>query len=316
MNTQGFAQLAEMRRLMHDMHSWPDLTEFKHVMQGMLGVLPDVSDKIQQELLVIAQCQQDFGLMHARMNAVGSDIDTQFETLLTFMSTQDHFSKNLEISKLVRDSWRVNQSTLDHMLLQIDCMHNVWKYPAACVNVQHDQVINAMLAFDYLYLIDCDPGLLTMQQQKQNNTVLHRLKAHVTTDFNQLDFGKKEFDHLRFGMPQGQMAMVMIPNLFERHTAQSIKSQLTSIKTLLRPGGLVVANAFNAHSRSVAQMMQNGLCAGLTRAQAQDLAQDLQMHLKEYTVTCSNDDVVLIFQLPGQLHSSKIATSRAFRIKS
>jgi hypothetical protein len=112
------------------------------------------------------------------------------------------------------------------------------------------------------------------------------------------------------------MALVSAINIFERFPAETLQLCLTEVKKLLRPGGRIVFNVFDAHTPSVARQMSEGTISGITKQQMSSIANALGLNITTWTKVFANDFVVVTLTAPGQLQSSKTDPSRAVRRKS
>ena len=168
-------------------------------------------------------------------------------------------------------------------------------------------------------MVDPDRTILDQQHDAVEDGVKNRLKKHPVFNFEDLDFASQTHatpNGLKFGVPLGQMAMVVVPNVFERLPADTTKRVLEQIKPLLRPGGKIVFNVFDAKSPSIAQMMSEGICAGITQHQLYSIANELGLIVRSWQRVLANNFVVVVLAMPGELHSAKVKSSSGFRRRS
>jgi SAM-dependent methyltransferase len=319
MDITRFSLLAEMRRYINEIRPLPALASLKEDVQGLMGLMPEYNAMLKQQVDIVDRASTDFVGIQSCIATMKQEIDTKYYEILAHLSTHDYFAKNLAISKSVRENWVMYSSVLDHILVEASMIKDQWKYPAVCVNAQHIDLVNTLLTFDLLYMVDPDRTMLDQQYDVVEDGVKNRLKKHPVFNFEDLDFANQTLpmpNGLKFGVPLGQMAMVAVPNVFERFPADTTKRVLEQIKPLLRPGGKIVFNVFDAESPSVAQMMADSICAGITQNQLNNIANELGLVVRSWQRVLANDFVVVVLAMPGELHSSKVKSSSAFRRKS
>ena len=281
--------------------------------------MPEYNAMLKQQVDIVDRASNDFQSIQSCIAGMKQEIDAEYNEILAHLSTHDYFIKNLAISKSVRDHWVMYPPVMDHMLVEASTIKDQWKYPAVCINAQHLDLVNTLLSFDLLYIVDPDRTIMDQQYNAVDEGVKVRLKKHPVFNFEDLDFAPQTLptpNGLKFGVPLGQMAMVAVPNIFERFPAETTKQVLEQIKPLLRPGGKIVFNVFDAESPSVAQMMSEGTCAGITKNQLDNIANELGLIVRLWQRVLANDFVVVVLAVPGELQSAKVKNSSGFRRRS
>jgi hypothetical protein len=319
MDITRFSLLAEMRQYIDQVQPLPVVASLKQDIQGLMGLMPEYNAMLKEQVDIVDRASSDFHSIQSCIATMKQQIDTEYNEILAHLSTHDYFIKNLAISKSVREHWVMYASVLDHILVESSMIKDQWKYPAVCINAQHIDLVNTLLAFDLLYMVDADWTMLDQQYNAVEDGVKNRLKKHRVVDFEDLDFASQTHpspNGLKFGVPLGQMAMVAVPNIFERFPAETTKQVLEQIKPLLRPGGKIVFNVFDAKSPSVAQLMSEGVCSGITQDQLNSIANELGLVVRSWQRVLANDFVVVVLAMPGELHSAKVKSSTGFRRKS
>jgi hypothetical protein len=319
MDVTRFSLLAEMRRYINEVRPLPSVVSLKEDVQGLMGLMPEYDAVLNEQADIIDRANTDFQNTQSCIASMKQAIDAEYNEILAYLSTHDYFVENLAISKSVREHWVMYPSVLDHILVESSTIKDQWKYPAVCINAQHFDIVNTLLAFDLLYIVDTDRTLLDQQYNAVDEGTTNRLKKHPVFKFEDLDFASQVLptpNGLKFGVPAGQMAMVAVPNVFERFPAETIKQVLTKIKPLLRPGGKIVFNVFDAESPGIAKLMSEGTCAGITKNQMNSIAYELGLVVRLWQRVLANDFVVVVLALPGELHSAKVKPSSGFRRRS
>lgn len=319
MDTSKFSLLAEMRNYINEVRPLPDVSSLKQDVLGLCGLMPQYDAMLQEQSALVDRAVEDFNSIQDKIASMKQEIDAEYGTMLEHLSTHKQYVDHLGISRNVRDHWVLYPSMTDYILLESNLIKDRWKYPAVCINAQYSELVDAMLSYDLLYLIDTDRDLLDKQREAIDDGGSNRLKYHPIADFDNLKFDAETLPvprGLKFGVPLGQMAMVVAPNIFERFPAETAKTVLGQIKTLLRPGGRVVFNVFDAESASVAQLMSEGICAGITQGQMATIASELGLEVRAWHRALANDFIVVVLTLPGELSSIKVKSSTGFRRKS
>jgi len=108
-----------------------------------------------------------------------------------------------------------------------------WRYPGLCVGPMRSEFTSELVSNDPLYVCDIDEQLLTPFLNQQNEVYKHRLRPYVIQHW---DWNRKLFKDL----PTEQFGLVFIANYFEFKPLEGIKSILTEVHDLLRPGGTCV----------------------------------------------------------------------------
>lgn len=319
MDTTKFSLLASMRSYINDVRPLPDASTLKEDVLGLAGLIPEYDSMLHEQAAKVDRAVSDFNDISNHIASMKKEIDEQYGTMLLHLSKHKRYDEFLAISRNVREHWVLYQSVLDHVLLESSMIKDRWKYPAVCINAQHSELIDAMLAYELLYLVDTDRDILEKQHEVFDDGGNLRLKQHPIASFAELDFNSETLPiprGLKFGVPLGQMAMVVAPNIFERFPAETVKIVLDQIKPLLRPGGKIVFNVFDAESPSVAQLMHEGLASGVTQGQIANIAQELGLEVRGWKRALANDFVVVVLGLPGELKSIKVKSSTGFRKRS
>lgn len=106
-----------------------------------------------------------------------------------------------------------------------------WRWPGLLIRPEDQDIVEAMCAFDPLYLADIYQSLLDPYIKKFNPVYQNRLRPYQISKFIPR---KKTLDVL----PQQQFGFVAAYNLFDHYPLYMIKQMLTEIEQLLKPGGV------------------------------------------------------------------------------
>lgn len=304
-----FPRLAELRSYFRNLENQTNLqAQISHT-QELLALLPDVDDVVNQELLTLQQCKETVDASFARLLSVKESVNQEFDQILAHVSSQAWYEEHLKVAKQQRENWLCTPTQIQHLLLAWTKIDHTWKYPVALINAQHDEVINNLLSCYLLYLVDIDRDILIKQFNKLENSVQPRVKLHHAEkyDWDNLDWEKRigfnEF-HNSWGVPTKQMALVVVWNLFERFNLWSAENFLAKTKELLRPGGQIFFNMFNAESANAASFVATGAVGALTKSQVEQLCTKLGFVI-EFWIPHGSDSVSVLLRLPEPLKSDK-----------
>ena len=106
-----------------------------------------------------------------------------------------------------------------------------WRWPGLLIRPEDQDIVEAMCAFDPLYLADIYQSLLDPYIKKFKPVYQNRLRPYQISKFIPR---KKTLDVL----PQQQFGFVAAYNLFDHYPLYMIKQMLTEIEQLLKPGGV------------------------------------------------------------------------------
>jgi len=118
---------------------------------------------------------------------------------------------------------------------------DTWKHPAMIIRPGREVWIDTMVAFDPLYVVDHDAGLLAPARGRFNQLYQTRVRWIVA---------REQEDHaILQAIPDDQIGFCLAWNFFHYKPFEVIKQYLQEIFVKLRPGG-VVAFSFNDCDRS------------------------------------------------------------------
>lgn len=315
-----FPRLAELRSLLNNFVSAVDCNPQMLAMQQLLALLPEVDQTVNLELQVLADCQQNLIDSHARLMTLRDQVNEEYNSILDFVSTESWYRQHLSVEKHQREKWFCSQGQLQDLLLAWSRIVDPWKYPVAMINAQHDEIIKVLISCYLLYMIDVDRDLLLKQYNNIENSVQPRVKFHTLPNWNwdKLDLapvmGYNEHQ-MNWGVPSGQMALVVVWNLFERFNLWAAENFLLQAKQLLRPGGQIMFNTFDANSPSAAAFISDCKVGGMSKQQLVALAQRLDLEISMW-IPHGSDFVTVLLTSPGTLHSDKTKWSTGIVKKS
>lgn len=276
--------------------------------QELLALLPDADEVVSRELAVLENCSAELKASHGRLAQLLASAEQEFLQILDHVSSEDWFNKQLLFSEQQRNKWLCHEQQIQDLLLTWSLIEDTWKYPMAVINVQHDRVLEVCNSCYLLYMIDIDRDLLIEKYNSFENSVQPRIKYHTIPKWTEPDWetklGLNQYQ-MHWGVPTEQMALVVVWNLFERFNAWAAKQFLIKTKQLLRPGGKILFNMFDASSSNAAAFITDGKIGGMTKSQVQTIAQELGLELGMWSKHGS-DLVTVILQDPAALQSDKI----------
>lgn len=304
-----FPMLAELRACLKNYANVTNVPAQIANVQTLLALLPEVDQFVEKELSILGECQVSLENSYIRFLDLLQRVDQEYQEILQHVSSQSWYENHLRVSTHQREKWQCNINQLQDLLLVWTKMNDTWKYPIALINAQHKEVINVLISCYLLYMIDVDRDLLVKQLDALENSVQPRVKYHVipSYDWDRLDWqtyiGYTE-QQIRWGVPTGQMALVVVWNLFERYNAWAIEQSLLKIRELLRPGGQVFFNTFDIESSHAAAFVADGTLGGITKSQLTQLAEKLGLDVK-FWIPRGSDYVTVLLARPDTLDSNK-----------
>jgi hypothetical protein len=314
---ERFPYLVSMLDYIKQVEKLPVLTSYRTSLQGLLGILPDQQDAIKQQ---IDTCDSALALLEQippSIELIEHKVKTEFNEIFDFLNTTEWFEKNLEISKSVREHWQIFDGHYNELVVLLSSIDRVWRFPVACINAQHYAVVEALLVADYVYMVDPDPSLMQEHWKKTELTLQPKLKYHAVNDFHSMNFDPAHnLNVTRYGVPNGQMALVVCANIFERFTSTVMEQTLTQIKPLLRPGGMIFFTVMDAEKDTTARLMIEKTTSGVTHARMQEICANTGFTLRQWKTAVAHNGVCVVVQIPGELVSAKTQPSKAFRKKS
>ena len=312
-----FPFLAQMLDYLGQIQTTPRLDNFKTDVQNLLGIIPEHHDKLVSQITKIDQAQNILNQVVVDINSFANQIKTEYNDIFNHLNTKAWFHENLEISKRVREHWVVFDGHYNELLALVSSIDRIWRFPVACINAQHKEVIDALVSADLVYMMDTDPLILENNFKQTELSMQHKIKYHKISEFYNINFEASELLTIgTYGVPINQMALVVIMNVFERFTADMLEESLIQLKKLLRPGGMIFFNVLDAEKDTIAKCMIEKSTSGMTKTKMQDICRATDYTLKYWKTVVAHNGICVVLQAPGQLNSIKSQPSTAYRKKS
>lgn len=122
-----------------------------------------------------------------------------------------------------------------------------WKYPSLEIGPGDGTFTKEMVASDPLYIVDVHQEFLDNTKLQFNEFyATRRLRSYLIKNDYNLDM-----------LPQHQMAFVLAWNVFNYFPLEAIKSYLTEIVKVMRPGGVLMFSYNNSDRWQNAEMVEN-----------------------------------------------------------
>lgn len=304
-----FPRLAELRSYLRDFGSVVDIDPQIKKTTELYALLPEVDQIVDEEISILNTAKDQIAGSHKRLLDLKPCIDQEYAAILDHMSTESWYLNHLAIAKHQREKWYCNPNQVQDLLLVWSKMDHPWKYPVALINAQHSEVIKILISCYLLYMMDIDREILVKQLHSLEDSVQSRVKLHTlprgsweSLDFN-INIGYNE-QLTTWGVPTGQMALVVVWNLFERFNLWAAEQFLIKARELLRPGGKIFFNTHDAESSNAAAFMADGKLGGMTKDQLHALANKLDLVVSQW-IPNGSDYVSVVLSHPDPLHSSK-----------
>lgn len=303
------AGLVEVRNLLLDMQhlnqSKTAAAEYHEHVRHMLGASDLYQNKVIEYHGTVHQLNENIQQCVDDCTNLLAQVEHDISQLTQSLLTEEHFVNNLQIGYATRKNWVVPQETIIELVAEFN-HPDVWKYPVACINIQHQGVLDLLLFAKLIYLVDADQELLDMSYQAEHAQVLSRVKKHKLVSWNDLDFGSnitRVRQNLRWGLPSGQMSHVFCWNIFERYTYATAVRNLKVIKDILRPGGKVIFSINNADSIIGAQAATANTGSYMTEYLVMKLLNEVDLELVSYRKVLGDNVCMVVAKAAGNLHS-------------
>jgi len=312
--------LVELRNLLADednIRSTADQSQVLHRhAQQMLGLSAthtavDLVDLCRQSAELLHQIQQN-------MRDLKKRVQQEIHDLVQQVTTESYFDAHLGIDKETRQTWTIQQSVMEELVSEFNAP-DLWKYPVACINIQHRGVLDMLIPAGLIYLVDTDPTLLEHALDDEDRMVMARIKPHRLQGWTHMDFSQnitRVRANLRWGLPLGQMSHVICWNLFERFTYEVAAKNLSIIRQLLRPGGKVVFSINDADSVVGAQAVAGNTSSYMTQGLVSQLVAAAGLELVSCRAVEGDNVRMVVAKMPGTLTSLKTHMPRGLIKKS
>jgi hypothetical protein len=145
------------------------------------------------------------------------------------------------------------------------------------------------------------------------------MRSHKIDNWHDLDFGQytsATITHNRWGLPLGQIGIVLVSGIFERFNLEMIGIALNQLKPLMRPGGKIFFTVNNADSPAGATNVAIRANGYVTETKLHELVEQHGLVFKKWTNVITQTFALVEIAAPGVLHSSKYMASRTANKKA
>jgi hypothetical protein len=314
--------LVSLRNHMLYMQSWTPAIQAHNTLHvdlcELLGTLDDISSAVSASVDIAHDMTQTLGSLKQNIDQVYATIQAEIDAIGDAVSGKEYYLQHLQISNDTRKKFYVT----DYMLTEIAVgtgLPDIWKFPTCIVNAQFNNMVEQVLAGDVVYLIDVDAGVIQQQIANVNPAIQNRMKSHQINDWHEIDLGQYISTtplHNRWGLPLGQIGIVLISSIFERFNLEMIGIVLNQLKPLMRPGGKIfftVNNADNPAGATNVAIRANGYA---TESRLRKLIEENGLVFKRWETVIAQTVALVEIAMPGVLQSSKYMASRTANKKA
>jgi len=314
--------LVSLRNHMLHMRSWDPAVQAQQTLYTdlceLVGTLDDVSDTISPQLDVVQELVQNLRSVKQNIDQVHAVVQAEIDAIGDAVSTKEYFLQHLQITNDTREKFHVS----DYMLKEIAVgtgLPDIWKFPTCIVNAQFSYMVEQVLAGDVVYLIDVDAELIQKQISNVNPAVQARMKSHRIENWHEIELDQYitfTQQHNRWGLPIGQIGIILISGIFERFNMEMIGIVLNQLKPLLRPGGKIFFTVNNADSPAGATNVAIRANGYATQSRIRKLVEENGFVFKQWENVITQTFALVEIAAPGVLHSSKYMASRTANKKA
>ena len=252
---------------------------------------------------------QDLELAVDSINSAFGDFRRCFETLkqqlsqeivaeeaTAYSQAQEWYQGEIcqrSVEALLKRHTRVSAATQDTMLNRIR-YHSDWRYPGMIIRPGNRDLIDHLVNYDPLYLVDIDSELLTPAVERFNDQYQRRLGCYVIDEQDPEIFG---------ALPTGQFGFCVAIDYFNFKPIPVIHRYLEELFEKLRPGGTVAFSINDGDHVPALLLMESGFGCYTPGSAVIDAADDIGFELT-YQYHGDGEPVTwLELRRPGDLHS-------------
>lgn len=314
--------LVSLRNHMLHMRSWDPAIQTQQTLYTdlceLVGTLDDVSAVVSPQIDLAQDLLQNLRSLKQNIEQMHSAVQTEIDAIGDAVSTKEYYLQHLQITNNTREKFHVT----DYMLKEIAVgtgLPDIWKFPTCIVNAQFNHMVEQVLAGDVVYLIDVDAELIQKQISNVNPTVQSRMKSHRIENWHEIELDQyitATQQHNRWGLPLGQIGIILISGIFERFNMEMIGIVLNQLRPLLRPGGKVFFTVNNADSPAGATNVAIRANGYATESRIRKLIEENGFVFKQWESVITQTFALVEIALPGVLQSSKYLASRTSNKKA
>jgi SAM-dependent methyltransferase len=252
---------------------------------------------------------QDLELAVDSINSAFGDFRRCFETLkqqlaqeivveeaTAYSQAQEWYQGEIRqrsVEALLKRHTRVSAATQDTMLNRIR-YHSDWRYPGMIIRPGNRDLIDHLVNYDPLYLVDIDSELLAPALERFNDQYQRRLGCYVIDEQDPEIFG---------ALPTGQFGFCVAIDYFNFKPVPVIRRYLEELFEKLRPGGTVAFSINDGDHVPALLLMESGFGCYTPGSAVIDAADDIGFELT-YQYHSDGEPVTwLELRRPGDLHS-------------
>jgi hypothetical protein len=284
----------------------------------LVGTLDDVSTVVSPQIDISLELVQNLQTLKQNINQLQDVVQAEIDAIGNAVSTKEYYLQNLLISPSTREKFYVSEYMLNEIAVGTG-LADIWKFPTCIINAQFDYMVEQVLAGDTVYLVDVDVEIMQSQMANVNSAIQARMRSHKIDNWHDLDFGQytsATITHNRWGLPMGQIGIVLISGIFERFNLEMISTVLGQLKSLLRPGGKIFFTVNNADSPAGATNVASKTNGYVTEPKLRELVEQHGLVFKQWTNVITQTFALVEISAPGVLQSSKYMTSRTANKKA
>ena len=314
--------LVSLRNHMLHMRSWDPVVQTQQTLHTdlceLLGTLDDVSSAVAPQVDIAQNIIHSLQTLKQNIDQVYAVVQAEIDAIGDAVSTKEHYLQNLLVSNDTREKFHVTDYMLNEIVVGTG-LPDIWKFPTCIVNAQFNFMVEQVLAGDVVYLVDVDSDIIQKQIANVNLAIQARMRGHKIDEWHNLDFSQytsATITHNRWGLPLGQIGIVLVSGIFERFNLETISTALNQLKPLLRPGGKIFFTVNNADSPAGATNVASKTNGYVTESRLRKLVEENQLVFKSWKNVITQTFALVEIAAPGMLQSSKYLASRTANKKA
>ena len=225
------------------------------------------------------------------------ELDNMINEIREWLVTRAWYKQNLGITDETRKEWTALDFNAQDELLARVSVGIDWHTPCLLVNCYNHEVATIAAKSFQLYLGDIDDTIL--------NNARDRFVPSLPASAVRLYNIKSYEEPWVAALPQQQFGMIIVWQIFERLTLPMIKSVLSELIVLLKPGGKILFNINDCDTALGARLATYPVSKSyVTRGHLEPMVQELGFTM-EYWIPITSSSALVELKILGEITTLK-----------